>query len=153
MPSTTASSPRISGSSSSSDLPSLVSDEEVEQQVFEQDNETVAKFSVPGGRLPKDLILMVWQGTVVGPKELPDASEFLKEVLGLASAPELYGCVETLPGDKPGDEGGGRIDFFFGIRSSDVARAAARRLTTSDIKWAEDADPSIYPQHVRAFLG
>lgn len=139
-------------SSCSSGMPSLASntDEEVEQTVVGLGDDTV-RFSMPGNRVPDDLVLLVWQGTIVKAEELAQASEFLKSELDLSTDPELFGCVETLPGDKPGDEGG-RCDFFFGIHSSDMSRAAVRRLRFADIKWVMDVNPGIYPRAVRTLF-
>lgn len=87
--------------------------------------------------------VMVWQGTLLREDEYEDAAGFLMECLGLETAPEIRGCVTTLP--TPGVPGtGGRVDLLFKISENDVGRAAARRLQFGDMKWASDADPALY---------
>lgn len=96
-------------------------------------------------------VVMAWLGTIVESSEEQEVEDALIQVLGLTTPPRVLGCVETLP--TPGVAGtGGRIDLVFAIDPADVGTAAVRRLQTSDIKWMEDCDATIYDITVRDAL-
>ena len=95
----------------------------------------------------------LWPGTSVrkvdmhGPEGVP---VFFEKVFGIEVTP--VGCVETLPDvDEAGDEvkgTGGRHDFFFFVKGTDVPRFAVKRFEFG-MRWWSDVyfnhGEGIYP--------
>eukprot|EP00966_Prymnesium_polylepis_P272216 6289204-Prymnesium_polylepis.1 len=124
------------------------SDDDRKQEQDEEDYETMpwSKIEVEEG------VLTLWPGTPVreadlyGPKSL---HYFFQKAFDIEVTP--VGCVKTLPDVEDGQEvegTGGRIDFFFFVKTTDVFKFAIKRFAFG-MRWWEDIDfnngEDIYP--------
>lgn len=98
--------------------------------------------------LHPDEYLVVWEGTVLRPDEIPDFLEFLKTECGAAHGARVLGSVDTLPGHGGP---GGRTDLFFAVKETDIPVFALRRLRF-EMRWWTDVAASggeLYPADLR----
>ena len=104
-----------------------------------------------------DAVLTLWPSTTVKESDLAGHKgliAFFKESFDIVPTP--VGCVETLPDtDEDGVEiegTGGRHDFFFFVKASDVPKFAIKRFRFG-MRWWEDVyfnnGEGIYPMAFR----
>ena len=101
-----------------------------------------------------DAVLTVWPGSAVKQNDLPKLMAFFKSEFGIEPTP--VGCVKTLPDkDAKGNKikgTGGRHDFFFFVKMTDVWEFAGPRLAFG-MRWWQDIyfnnQENIYPLEFR----
>ena len=101
-----------------------------------------------------DAVLTLWPGTSVSSSDLDNLAKFFCAEFDMKVTP--VGCVKTLPDmDDNGvdiENTGGRRDFFFFVKASDVPKFAVKRFEFGMRWWSDvyfNAGEDIYPLEFR----
>lgn len=126
------------------------------KQKMSSSDDDEQNYGMPWSKIEADGVLTLWPGTCVrepdfyGPNSL---HIFFEKAFDIEVTP--VGCVTTLPdveNDQEVKGTGGRIDFFFFVKMTDVPKFAVQRFRFG-MRWWEDVffndESNIYPVEFR----